>query len=199
MAEVSMELVKALRDETGVSIMQCKKALEEMGGDIDKARIALEKRRAEVVAKKGDRTLGAGTVVSYIHGVGNVGAMVELSCETDFVARTEDFKKLAHEIAMHVAAMNPPYISEKDIDEKEKEKAMEIFKDEIKSLEGKPEEIKQKALQGKFDGYFKERMLMHQPFIKNPEMTVGDMISTAVQKFGERTEVTRIARFAVGQ
>jgi elongation factor Ts len=102
-----MDQIKALRDETGVAVMQCKKALEDAGGDMEKARMALRKKSGEIAAKKGDRTLGAGAVASYIHANGTVGAMVELSCETDFVAKNEEFKKLAYEIAMHVAAINP--------------------------------------------------------------------------------------------
>lgn len=196
-----MEQVKALRDETGVAVMQCKKALEEAGGDMDKARMALRKKSGELAAKKGDRALGSGVVAAYIHGdAGSIGAMVELSCETDFVAKNEDFKKLAYDIAMHVAALRPKYLNIAEVSDADKEKAKEFFAEEVaKTMTGKPEAIKEKALQGKLDVYFKEMVLLEQPFVKNPDVTVGDLVKSAVQKFGENTEVTRFVRFAVGK
>lgn len=193
-----MDQIKELRDETGVAVMQCKKALEDAGGDMDKARMALRKKSGEIAAKKGDRTLGSGVVAAYIHGNNSVGAMVELACETDFVAKNEEFKQLAYEIAMHVAATNPKYRVESDITEEDKAKAVSFFEDEVAKMD-KPEAIKEKALQGKLDVYFKEQVLMHQPFVKNPELTIGDLIKNAVQKFGENTELVRYARFSVGK
>lgn len=195
---ISMDQIKELRDETGVAVMQCKKALEDAGGDMDKARMALRKKSGEIAAKKGDRTLGSGVVAAYIHGNNSVGAMVELACETDFVAKNEEFKQLAYEIAMHVAASNPKYRVESDITEEDKAKAVSFFEDEVSKMD-KPEAIKAKALQGKLDVYFKEQVLMHQPFVKNPELTIGDLIKNAVQKFGENTELVRYARFSVGK
>lgn len=195
---ISMDQIKELRDETGVAVMQCKKALEDAGGDMDKARMALRKKSGEIAAKKGDRTLGSGVVAAYIHGNNSVGAMVELACETDFVAKNEEFKQLAYEIAMHVAATNPKYRVESDITEEDKAKAVSFFEDEVAKMD-KPEAIKEKALQGKLDVYFKEQVLMHQPFVKNPELTIGDLIKNAVQKFGENTELVRYARFSVGK
>ena len=196
--DISMDSIKALREETGVSVMQCKKALEEAGGDMDKARMALRKKSGEIAAKKGDRDLGAGVIAAYIHG-GNVGAMVELGCETDFVAKNEDFKKLAYEIAMHVAASKPKYLKMDDVTDADKAKAKEFFEEEVsKTMAGKPEEIKAKALQGKIDTYFKEMVLLEQPFVKNGDMTIGELVKGAVQKFGENTELVRFARFAVG-
>ncbi len=198
--EISMDQIKELRDETGVAVMQCKKALEDAGGDMDKARMMLRKKSGELAAKKSDRSLASGVVQAYIHGNNSVAAMVELSCETDFVAKNEEFKKLAYEIAMHVAAANPKYRVDADIPEEDKKKAKEFFEEEVaKTMAGKPEEIKAKALQGKMDTYFKELVLMHQPFVKNPDVTIGDLVKGAVQKFGENTELTRYARFAVGK
>jgi len=195
-----MDQIKELRDETGVAVMQCKKALEDAGGDMDKARMMLRKKSGELAAKKSDRSLASGVVQAYIHGNNSVAAMVELSCETDFVAKNEEFKKLAYEIAMHVAAANPKYRVDADIPEEDKKKAKEFFEEEVaKTMAGKPEEIKAKALQGKMDTYFKELVLMHQPFVKNPDVTIGDLVKGAVQKFGENTELTRYARFAVGK
>ena len=193
-----MEKVKELRDETGVSIMQCKKALEEMGGDMEKARMALRKKSGEIAAKKGDRALGAGIVSAYIHSNGTVGAMVELSCETDFVSKNAEFKALAYDIAMHVAAINPKFRTIDEVTEEDKEKARAFFKEEVDKMD-KPAAIKEKALQGKIDTFFKEQVLLNQPFVKNPELTIEDLIKGAVQKFGEKTELTRFTRYFVGK
>ncbi len=188
--------IKALRDETGLSIMQCRKALEEAGGDKEKAKILLSKKSGDIASKKGDRTLGAGTIAAYIHASGNIASMVELSCETDFVSKNDEFKALAKDIAMQVAATNPAYLKREDINEEERSKAAEAFKGEV---EGKPEEMKEKILSGKVDAYFAEKVLLEQPFIKNPDQKIQDLINGAVQKFGERTEIRRFARFSVSE
>ncbi len=195
-----MDQIKALRDETGVAVMQCKKALEDAGGDMDKARMMLRKKSGEIAAKKGDRTLGAGVVQAYIHANNSVGAIVELSCETDFVAKNEEFKKLAYEIAMHVAAINPKFRTIEDVTEEDKTKAKAFFAEEVeKTMKGKPKEIQDKALQGKLDTFFAEQVLMKQPYVKDPNITIEGLIQNAVQKFGEKTEVTRFSRIAVGK
>ncbi|KKR31271.1 MAG: Elongation factor Ts [Parcubacteria group bacterium GW2011_GWF2_39_8b] len=150
---ITTELVKKLRDETGISVMQCKKALEEVGGDMEKAKVFLQQKSAEISQKKGDRTLGAGVISSYIHATGNVGTMIELLCETDFVAKNEEFKSLARDIAMHATAMNPE----------------------------------------------NEQALLVQPFIKNPEVTITNLLQLAVQKFGEKIEISRFIRYSVSQ
>ena len=195
---VGMEQIKELRDETGVSVMQVKKALEDANGDMDKARMALRKQSGEIAAKKGSRTLGAGIVASYIHAGGSVGVLLELACETDFVAKNEEFKKLAHEIAMHVAAMNPRYNRLEDITGEDRAKATAFFQDEVAKLD-KPAPIKEKALAGKLDAYFKEQTLMEQPYVKNPDVTIGGLVMSAVQKFGEKTEIIRFVRFVAGK
>jgi elongation factor Ts len=198
--DISMDQVKALRDETGVAVMQCKKALEEAGGDMEKARMMLRKKSGELAAKKSDRALGAGVVAAYIHGNASVGAIVELSCETDFVSKNEEFRKLAYDIAMHVVATNPKYRTVEDITEADREKAKAFFTEEVeKTMAGKPEDIKIKALEGKINTFFGEQVLMAQPYVKNPDTTIGDLVRGAVQKFGENTELTRFARFAVGK
>lgn len=195
-----MDQIKALRDETGVAVMQCKKALEDAGGDMEKARMMLRKKSGEIAAKKGDRALAAGVVASYIHSNGSVGAMVELSCETDFVAKNEEFKKLAYEIAMHVAAINPKFRTVEDITEEDKDKAKAFFMEEVeKTMKGKPKEIQDKALQGKLDTFFGEQVLMKQSYVKDPNITIEGLITNAIQKFGEKTEVTRFSRLAVGK
>lgn len=196
--EITLDQIKELRDETSVSVMQVKKALEEAKGDMDKARMALRKKSGEIAAKKGDRTLGAGTVAAYIHAGGSVGALVELACETDFVAKNEDFKKLAYDIAMHVAAMNPKYNRLTDVVDEDRAKATAFFQDEVDKLD-KPAPIKEKVLQGKLDTYFKEQTLVEQPYVKNPEVTIGDLVKGAIQKFGENTELVRFTRFAAGK
>jgi len=190
---ITTEQIKELRDRTGISIMQCKKALEETSGVMEQAVVVLRKQGAKSAEKKSDRTLGAGTVASYIHAGGNVGSMVELSCETDFVSKNEDFQKLAYDIAMHVAALNPEYLKIEDVPEEAKTKVKEVFEKEV---EGKPEEMKEKILSGKLDAYFKEKALLSQPFVKNPELTIHDLVQGAIQKFGEKTELTRFVRFS---
>ena len=162
---ITTELVKQLRDRTGISVMQCKKALEETAGDIEKAIALLAQNSALIASKKGDRTLGAGVITSYIHSTGNVGTMVELLCETDFVAKNEEFKSLARDIAMHATATNPQYLKMEDMTEG-----------------GQPEEV-----------------LLNQAFIKNPEMTITNLIEGAIQKFGEKIELSRFVRYSVSE
>ncbi len=162
MTEITTELIKELRDKTGVSVMQCKKALEEAEGDLEKATAVLLERSAKEAEKKSDRALGAGYISSYVHSTGTVGAMVELLCETDFVAKNEDFKVLARDIAMHVSATNPKSV-----------------KAEESSLESE--------------------VLLDQSFIKNPELTIKNLLQSAVQKFGENIEISRFVRFSVSE
>ena len=194
--EITTETIKKLRDQTGISVMQCKKALEEAEGDMDKALVILKKKSAAIASKKADRTLGSGTISAYIHAGGSVGTMVELSCETDFVSKNEEFKKLAHDIAMHIAATNPEFLSQSDISEEDKKKVTEVFTKEIEESE-KPEDIKKKMLEGKLSAYFNEMTLLEQKFIKNPDVTIKGLLEEATQKFGERTEITNFTRFAV--
>lgn len=187
-----MDAVKSLRDKTGVSVMQCKKALEEAEGDVEKAGVILRKRSGAAADKKADRELGAGAIGTYVHG-GEIGAMVLLSCETDFVARNEEFPQLAREIAMQVAATNPAYLSETDIEDSAKEAARAVFMEEVKD---KPADMQEKILEGKMAAYFKDQVLMNQPYIKDDSKTVRDLVAEASQKFGERVEVTKFARFS---
>ena len=187
-------MLKELRDQTGISVMQCKKALEEAGGDMEKAVIILKKKRSEAADKKSDRELGAGSIGSYIHNTHEVAALVLLACETDFVSKNEEFVALARDIAMQVAASNPTYIHKSEIDLVTLEKATEVFTSEIGD---KPEEMRAKILPGKMDSYFKEQILMEQSFIKNPDTTIGEMINGAVQKFGENVVIAKVSRLSV--
>jgi elongation factor Ts len=192
--EITTEVIKKLRDLTGVSIMQCKKALEEAEGDIEKAKIVLRKQSGAAASKKAERELKSGVVSSYIHAGGTVGSMIELLCETDFVAKNEEFQRLAKDIAMQVAAANPDFVRPEDIQETEKEKAREIFMGEAKD---KPAEIQNKIVEGKLDAYFGERTLIKQAFIKDPERTIESLIQSGIQKFGEKIDIGRIARFGL--
>lgn len=192
--DISSTDIKTLRDQTGISVMQCKKALEEAGGDMDKALIILKKKRSEAAEKKSDRELGAGAVGVYVHNTNEVAAMVHLACETDFVAKNEEFVALAREVAMHVAAQNPKYVSQAEVPADALEKAKEVFAGEIKD---KPADMQEKIMDGKLKSYFKEQILLEQDFIKNPETTIGEMVSGAVQKFGENISIVAINRLSV--
>ncbi len=192
--EITSAQLKELRDLTGISVMQCKKALEEAGGDMDKAKIILQKKGGEIALKKSDRELGAGAIGSYVHSTHEVAALVHLACETDFVSKNTEFAALARDIAMHVAAQNPLYITRAEVDEAALAKAKEVFMEEVKD---KPAEIQEKILSGKLDAYFKDRILLEQPFIKDGDKTIGDLVSNAVQKFGENVVISGIHRMSI--
>ncbi len=193
---ITTEQVKELRNATGVSVMQCKKALEETDGDQEKALMLLRKKSGDIASKKSDRKLGAGTIQTYIHNSGTVGVMVELACETDFVGKNEEFVALAHDIAMHAAAMNPEFLSSGEITDEVKAEVREMFTKEVAESD-KSEDIKEKMLQGKIDTYFKEKVLLDQSFVKDPSVTIADLVKQAVQKFGENTEIVRFVRFSI--
>ena len=191
---ITTDQIKNLRDQTGISVMQCKKALEEAGGDMDKALVILRKKSGELSAKKADRTFGSGTIQAYVHANGNVAALAELNCETDFVSGNEEFKTLARDIAMHITASNPKFLNKSDITEADMNTARSVFAEEVKN---KPAAMQDKILQGKLDTYFAEMVLLNQPFIKNPEVTIQGLVDAAVQKFGEKIAVARFKRFKV--
>jgi elongation factor Ts len=190
--DIGTDIVKQLRDKTGVSVMQCRKALLEAGGDLEKAIVILRKHSAGAAEKKSDRTLGAGTIGAYVHD-GAIGTMVLLSSETDFVSKNPEFGALARELAMQVAATNPAYLSDSDIPEEAKKAAIAVFEKEVK---GKPEEMKEKILEGKLSSYFQDQVLLDQPYIKDETKKVRDLITEATQKFGERIEITKFVRFS---
>lgn len=188
------EEIKALRDETGVSVMQCKKALEEASGDMEKAKVILRKISASIASKKADRTLGAGVAAAYTHAGGAVVGAVILACETDFVSKNQEFQKLAYDIAMHVAAMNPQFRSREDVTEQDLKAARAVFAEEAAKV---PETVRAKAVEGKVDSYLKEQVLIEQPFVKDPTITIRDLLDSAVQKFGEKVELIRFERLSV--
>ncbi len=187
-------MIKDLRDKTGISVMQCKKALEEAQGDAEKALIILKKKRSEAADKKSDREIGAGAIGVYVHNTNEVAALVKLGCETDFVAKNTEFVALANDIAMHVAAMNPTYISSEELDENAIAKAKEVFSEEIKD---KPADMQEKIMEGKLKSYFKDQILMEQAFVKNPDTTIAEMVAGGVQKFGENITIAEIQRVSV--
>ena len=193
---ITSEQIKALREKTGISVMQCKKALEEAEGDEAKAIIILKKKGAEQAAKKADREFGAGVVEAYIHSNGLVGSIIELASETDFVSNNAEFKTLAKDIAMQVTATAPEFLRQTDIDETTAAKAKELF---TKEVVDKPADLQEKIVQGKMDSYFKDQVLLNQDFIKNPEVTIQTMLDDAMQKFGERIEIVRFKRFELGK
>lgn len=192
--EITSAQIKELRDQTGISVMQCKKALEEAEGDMQKALVILKKRRSEAAEKKSDRVIDAGVVGTYAHNTNQVAAMVILGCETDFVAKNEEFVKLAREIAMQVAATDPKFLTREVVPADMLAAAKEVFAAEV---EGKPEEMKEKILEGKIAAYFRDQILLEQPFIKNPDTTIGEMVSGAIQKFGENVSIVSFYRASV--
>lgn len=196
--DISTDIVKELRDRTGVSVMQCRKALQEAEGDLEKAIVILRKHSSGAAEKKSERTLGAGTIGAYVHDAA-IGAMVLLSSETDFVAKNPEFVALAREIAMQVAATDPKYLSASEIPSEAKDAATAVFEAEVEGLPaqaGKSEEMKAKILDGKLKSYFSDQVLLEQSYIKDEAKSVQDLLNEAIQKFGERIEITRFARFS---
>ena len=197
MAEVTVDMIRELRSRTGAGMMDCKKALEETGGDIEKAVDLLRKKGLAEAAKKAGRTAKEGIVTSYIHHNRRVGVLLELNCETDFVARTDQFEQLAKDIAMHIAMANPQYVSRNEVPEEviEHEKTIEREKAEA---EGKPEQVIEKIVEGKISKLKENICLLDQPFIKDNSKTIGDLINEAIVLLGENIVVGRFARFEVG-
>lgn len=193
---ITTEDIKALRERTGLSVMDCKNALEQVGGDMEKALIVLRKKSSAVAAKKSERTLGAGVVQAYVHASSDVGAMVLLSCETDFVAKNTEFVELARNIAMHATATNPRFINRDSVKEEDIAKAKQLFEDEAKD---KPADKRVAIVEGKLNSYLSEQVLLEQPYIKNPEFTINDLVQQATQKFGERIEVSECTRISVNR
>ena len=198
MAEITMELIKELRERTGAGVMDCKKALQEAEGDIEKAVEILRKMGIAKAEKKLDREAKEGVVEAYIHPGAKLGVLVEVNCETDFVAKNEEFIKLAKEIAMQIAAMNPIAVKREDIPEEVLEKEKKIYEEQARES-GKPEHIIQKIVEGKLENFYKEKCLLEQSYIRDPSITVGDLIKQHITKFGENIVVRRFARFRIGE
>lgn len=198
MAEVTIEKIKELREKTGAGINDCKKALEETKGDMEKAFDYLREKGIASAAKKSLRTAREGVIFSYIHSNEKLGVLLEINCETDFVARTEDFKELAKDVAMQIAAMNPLYIKREDVPNEVIEKEKEIYRVQLKDSK-KPENVIEKIVNGKLEKYFSEVCLLEQPFIKDDKKTIDSLIKEKIAKLGENIVVRRFVRFVVGE
>jgi elongation factor Ts len=197
MSKVSMELIQQLRDRTGVGMMDCKNALNESGGDIEKAIEILRKKGAAIAAKRSGNATAEGLVHAYIHPGSRVGVLLELNCETDFVARTDALKQFAADICLHIAAMKPLCVSPDELDPKILEKERIIFKEQL-AASGKPEKIIDQIVEGKVAKFYSESCLMQQAFVKNDKMTIDDVLKDLIAKLGENIKIKRFARFEIG-
>lgn len=197
MAEVTAILVKDLRERTGAGMMECKKALVEAKGDIGEAEVLLRKWGIASAGKKASRATRQGLIGSYIHHGGQLGVLVEVNCESDFVARTDDFKELVHDLAMHIAAADPLFIRKEDVAADVLEKEKEIAR--ARALgEGKPEKVLDKIVEGRIQKFYEEVCLLDQPFVKDATLSVGQLVKTKIAKLGENISVARFTRFKVG-
>jgi len=198
MAEISAKDVKELRDRTGAGMMECKGALSEAGGDMERAIDILRAKGAAKAAKRAERETREGSIGSYIHMGGRIGVLVEVGCETDFVARNDEFQKLVRDVAMHIAAAAPVAVRREDFPAELVERERAVYLEQTKES-GKPEQIWNKIVDGKLEKFFAEQALLEQPFVKNPDMTVGQLVTDASARTGEKIEVRRFARFALGE
>jgi elongation factor Ts len=196
--EVSAAAVKDLREKTGAGMMDCKKALAESGGDLDKAVDYLRQKGLAAATKKASRTASDGAIGAYVHPGGKIGVLVELNCETDFVARTAEFQNLLKDIAMQIAAANPRYIRSEEIPSEHLEKEREIYRRQAMES-GKPEKVVEKIVEGKIDRFYSEICLLEQSFIKNPDQKVADVLTEAVGRLGENIQVKRFSRYQLGE
>ena len=198
MAEITAQMVKELRERSGAGIMDCKTALKEANGDLPQAELILRKRGIAIAQKKSSRAANEGTIGTYIHPGSKLGVLVEVNCETDFVARTDDFQQLVHDVAMHIAATDPQFIRKEDISEEalENEKVVQ----RARALqEGKPEQVIEKIVAGRMGKFYEEICLLEQPFVKDSSMTIGELVTSKIAKLGENITISRMARFKVGE
>jgi len=197
MSEVSPSLVRELRERTGAGMMDCKKALTEVSGDLDKALVYLREKGLAAVAKRAGRTAADGVVGSYIHAGGKIGVLIELNCESDFVARTDDFQALLKEIGLQVAAASPQYARREDVPTDVLDRERDIYRAQMKDS-GKPAQVIDKIVEGKLGAFYEQTVLVDQPSIRDPKTTVGQLIQAAIAKLGENIGVARFVRFKVG-
>jgi elongation factor Ts len=198
---ISAQDVKSLRDRTGAGIMDAKAALQESGGDVDKAIEILRVKGQASAAKRGERTAGEGTVATYIHAGGQIGALVEVDCETDFVARTDEFQAFAREVAIHVAASNPQYVSKEDVDDEAREAELRVLREQA-AAEGEPENVQEKIVEGRLNKWLEEIVLLDQKHVnedKHESKTIGELRAQLAANTGENVVVRRFARFQVGE
>ncbi|MBZ0088984.1 MAG: translation elongation factor Ts [Thermoanaerobaculia bacterium] len=196
--QVTAQMVKELRERTGAGMMDCKAALTETGGDMEKAVDTLRKKGLAAAAKKAGRVAADGVVGSYIHAGGKIGVLVEVNCETDFVARTDGFQELVKDIAMHIAAADPRFVRREEVSADVLERERAIYADQA-AASGKPAAVVAKIVEGKLEKFYAEACLLEQPFVKNPDISVGQMVTDAVAKIGENIQVRRFARFKLGE
>ena len=195
--QISAQMVKELRERTGAPMMDCKAALSEAGGDADKAVELLRKKGLAKAAKKAGRKAGDGVVASYIHAGGKIGVLVEVNCETDFVARTDDYQQLVKDVAMHIAAADPSFVRREEVTDEVLEKERRLYREQALE-EGKPEAVVDRIVEGKMKKFYGEAVLLEQPFVKNPDVTVEQLVAEKVGKLGENIQVRRFARFHLG-
>ena len=195
---IPAKMVKALRDRTGGGMMDCKRALEETGGDLEAAVDLLRARGAAKVSKRAGRDTNQGTIGSYIHFDRRVGVIVEVNCETDFVANTDDFRALAKDIALHIASQDPIAVRAEDLPRDVVQREQAIYREQVRA-QGKPERIREMIVQGKLKAFYKDQVLLEQPFIKDTARTIGELVTEVSAKTGEKIEIARFSRFAVGQ
>jgi elongation factor Ts len=198
MAEITAALVKELRERTGAGMMDCKKALTETAGDIEKAIDFLREKGLAAAAKKAGRVAAEGLVEAYIHAGGRIGVLVEVNCETDFVAKTDAFRALAKDIAMHIAAANPTYLKRDEVPMSELEHEKEVLAEQARN-EGKPEKIIEKMVSGRIEKYYKEVCLLDQSFVKDPDKSISDLITESIAKIGENISIRRFSRYHLGE
>jgi elongation factor Ts len=198
MSTISAKTVMQLREKTGAGIMDCKEALTECNGDMDSAVDFLRKKGLATAAKRAGRAMTEGVIQSYIHMDGKLGVMVEVNCETDFVAKNDDFNAFAKNLAMHIAAMNPVAIRPEDVPEEIVSKEKEIYRAQVLEM-GKPEKIADKIVDGKMQKYFKENCLMNQGYVRDPDVTIEDLLNEMIAKIGENISIKRFARFRIGE
>jgi elongation factor Ts len=196
--QIPAQLVKELREKTNAGFADCRAALIEAGGDIEKAITVLRKKGQAAAAKKAMREASEGLVGSYIHAGGKIGVLVELNCESDFVARTDAFQQLSHDVAMHIAALDPRYVRREDVTPEMLEKEREIYKAQALAT-GKPEAVVEKIVNGKMEKFYEENCLYEQHYIKDESVTIGEMITQAISKLGENISIRRFVRFKVGE
>jgi elongation factor Ts len=198
MSTINAKLVMQLREKTGAGIMDCKEALTECNGDMDAAVDFLRKKGLATAAKRSGRAMTEGVIQSYIHMDGKLGVLVEVNCETDFVAKNEDFNVFAKNLAMHIAATNPVAIRPEDVPEETIKKEKEIYRAQVLEM-GKPEKIADKIVDGKLQKYFKENCLMNQAYVRDPDITIEDLLNEMIAKIGENISIKRFARFRIGE
>ena len=195
--EITTSMIKDLREATAAGVLDCKKALEASGGDLEKAKVYLREKGLAAAAKKADRAAKEGLIEAYIHTGGRVGALIELNCETDFVARTESFEELAHDLALQVVAARPLYLAPEDIPPDMLEEEKNVYRVQAREM-GKPERIIERIVEGKLQKYYQEVCLIKQPFIKDDDLTVQDVLTEIIAKLGENIVVRRFVRFELG-